>query len=202
MGVAQVSSAVPQAGPPSPTLPHKGGGRLRLAAVIGLAALTAGCFQPLYGDRSLTGGTPVVDALRSIEVAQIDAPNGSPEARMAVMVRDQLLFAITGGAARNAPNHQLKIRLTSSNTAVIVDQFSGRVEVGSYRLTAVFDLVDIGTGKSVMTGNASTQVSYDAPGQQQRFARTRAQRDAEDRAAKVIAEDIRARLASFFVAGT
>ena len=177
-------------------------GTLRLAAVIALAALTAGCFQPLYGDRTVVGGTPVVDALRSIEVMQIAAPNGSPEARMAVAVRDQVLFDLTGGAARNAPNHQLKIRLASSNTAVIVDQYSGRVQVGSYRLTAVFDLVDIGTGKSVMTGTASTQVSYDSPGQEQRFARARAQRDAEDRAAKVIADDIRARLGSFFVAGT
>jgi LPS-assembly lipoprotein len=37
---------------------------------------------------------------------------------------------------------------------------------------------------------------------QQRFAHQRAQRDAEDRAAKVIAEQIRSRLASYFVAGT
>jgi LPS-assembly lipoprotein len=45
-------------------------------------------------------------------------------------------------------------------------------------------------------------VSSDYPGQQQRFARVRARLDAEDRAAKVIAEAIRTRLASFFVAGT
>jgi len=45
-------------------------------------------------------------------------------------------------------------------------------------------------------------VSYDIPGQQQRFARSRGLRDAEDRAAKVIADNISQRLASFFVAGT
>ena len=40
------------------------------------------------------------------------------------------------------------------------------------------------------------------PGQQQRFAGERGLRDAEDRAAQVIADNIRSRLASFFVAGT
>jgi LPS-assembly lipoprotein len=45
-------------------------------------------------------------------------------------------------------------------------------------------------------------VSYDIPGQEQRFARQRGLRDAENRAAKVIASQIRTRLASYFVAGT
>jgi LPS-assembly lipoprotein len=45
-------------------------------------------------------------------------------------------------------------------------------------------------------------VSYERPGQAQRFARARGLRDAENRAAKLIADNIKARLASFFVAGT
>jgi LPS-assembly lipoprotein len=45
-------------------------------------------------------------------------------------------------------------------------------------------------------------VSYDIPGNLQRFARQRAFRDAEDRAAQEIAENIQTRLASFFYAGT
>ena len=45
-------------------------------------------------------------------------------------------------------------------------------------------------------------VGYDIPGSQQRFAKQRALLDAEDRAAKMAAEAIRNRLASYFVAGT
>jgi LPS-assembly lipoprotein len=45
-------------------------------------------------------------------------------------------------------------------------------------------------------------VSYDMPGSYQRFSRNRAVRDAEDRAANEIAENITTRLASFFTAGT
>ena len=54
----------------------------------------------------------------------------------------------------------------------------------------------------VIKGQTFSRVSYDIPGQQQRFARARGLRDAENRAAKVIAEQIRSRLASYFVAGT
>jgi LPS-assembly lipoprotein len=43
-------------------------------------------------------------------------------------------------------------------------------------------------------------VSYDIPGNFQRFARLRAFRDAEDRASQEIAENIQTRLASFFYA--
>jgi len=58
------------------------------------------------------------------------------------------------------------------------------------------------TGKKVVTGQTFSRVSYDIPGQQQRFAGDRGLRDAENRAAKVIAENIRSRLASYFAAGT
>ena len=47
-----------------------------------------------------------------------------------------------------------------------------------------------------------SRVSYDMPGSYQRFARSRAFRDAEDRAAQEIAENIQTRLAAFFTAGT
>ncbi len=54
----------------------------------------------------------------------------------------------------------------------------------------------------MVTGQTFARVSYDIPGQEQRFARARGLRDAENRAAKVIADNIKSRLASYFVAGT
>ena len=53
----------------------------------------------------------------------------------------------------------------------------------------------------MITGTTFSRVSYNIPGQQQRFAGERGLRDAENRAAKVIAENIRSRLASYFVGG-
>jgi LPS-assembly lipoprotein len=86
--------------------------------------------------------------------------------------------------------------------SVIVDITSGRPDVEDYALNVNYTLTDIKTGKPVITGNTFARVSYDIPGQAQRFARARGLRDAENRAAKLIADNIKARLASFFVAGT
>ena len=54
----------------------------------------------------------------------------------------------------------------------------------------------------MVTSTTFSRVSYNIPGQEQRFAGARGLRDAEDRAAKVIADNIRSRLASYFVAGS
>jgi LPS-assembly lipoprotein len=175
---------------------------IRFVLAAAAAALTAGCLQPLLADHSLNGETSIVQALRAVDVLQISAPNGSPESRLAVAVRDQVLFGLTGGDAVPPPTHRLRIALSSNNVAMIVDQVTGRTDVGNYGLIASYELTDITTGKSVLNATAATRVSFDVPGQQQRFARARGQRDAEDRAAKMIAESIRARLASYFVAGT
>ena len=72
----------------------------------------------------------------------------------------------------------------------------------NYGIDAQYNLIELATNKSVMTGTTFSRVSYDIPGHMQRFARPRAFRDAEDRAAQEIAENIQTRLASFFVAGT
>jgi LPS-assembly lipoprotein len=71
-----------------------------------------------------------------------------------------------------------------------------------YGIDAQYNLIELATNKSVMTGTTFSRVTYDIPGSIQRFARARAFRDAEDRAAQEIAENIQTRLASFFVAGT
>jgi LPS-assembly lipoprotein len=173
-----------------------------LAGVTCLGGLTAGCFQPLYAEHSLTGAPAIGTALAGVDVSQIPAPAGSSEARVAVEVRNQLLFDTTGGAAPPPPTHRLAIRMTSNRLSVIVDIVSGRPDVENYALNVFYTLTDIKTGKPVITGTTFARVSYDIPGQAQRFARARALRDAENRASKVIADNVKARLASYFVAGT
>ena len=63
-----------------------------------------------------------------------------------------------------------------------------RPDVENLRLNASYVLTEIATGKAVVSGTTFSRVSYDIPGQQQRFAGDRGLRDAENRAAKVIAE--------------
>jgi LPS-assembly lipoprotein len=170
-------------------------------AALSLAFALGGCFQPLYGDRTVTGGPGITDYLKSVQVEQIDAPNGTPAARLAVEVRNQLLFDLTGGGSAPYPTHQLKIALSPTQRQVIVDVNTARPEVQNYGINAVYSLTDLNTKKVVVTGQTFTRVSYDIPGQQQRFAAARGLRDAENRAAKQIADQIQSRLASFFVTG-
>jgi len=92
--------------------------------------------------------------------------------------------------------------MTTNRSSIITDVATGRVEAEITGIDSSFALVELATGKTVMNGRTFARVSSDYPGQQQRFARARARLEAEDRAAKVIAENIRTRLASFFVAGT
>ena len=174
----------------------------RLACIACLGGLAAGCFQPLYGEHSLTNSPAIGPALAGVDVSQIAAPSGSSEARVAVEVRNQLLFDLTGGAAPPPPTHRLAIRMSTTRLSVIVDITSGRPDVEDYGLNVYYTLTEIKTGKPTVTGTTFARVSYDIPGQAQRFARARGLRDAENRAAKLIADNIKARLASYFVAGT
>lgn len=172
------------------------------ALALALAGLTAACFQPLYGARDVTGGSRVRDGLAAIEVVQIEAPKGTSEARLAVELRNQLLFEMRGGDAGASPTHRLVVRMTTSRQAIIVDITTGRNEAVITGINATYTLTELATGKTVLSDTTFSRVSSDVPGQQQRFAQARAYRDAEDRAAKVIAELIRSRLASYLVART
>ena len=174
----------------------------RLAAVLGLAGLTAGCFQPLYGTQGPAAGPGIVDRLSSVEVAPIDTPNGTRLTRVGVELRNGLIYDLTGGGPTAAANYKLVIRLSATQTQVIVDINTARPDIQNYGIDATYTLTDITTGKQVVSGQTFSRVSYNIPGQQQRFAGDRGLRDAENRAAKVIAGSIRSRLASYFVAGT
>lgn len=173
----------------------------RLLAVAALAALTAGCFQPMYAEHA--DGTPGLrEKLQGVEIPPVDKPNGSPEARVGVEIRNALAFKLYGSATGMPPTHRLVLRFTSSRSSLMVDVNTGLPTSENYGIDAQFNLIELATNKSVMTGSTFARVSYDMPGSYQRFARTRAFQDAEDRAAQEIADNIQTRLASFFTAGS
>ncbi len=173
-----------------------------MIAPFAAACLLAGCFQPLYGDHSIGAGPSIRAAFSTVVVSHIPAPNGSPEARIAVNVRNSLVFNLSGGTNPTAPAYRLNITMQSTRLSVIVDLRSARPDVENFGLNVVYNLVDLKTGRTVFADQTFARVSYDIPGQEQRFARVRALREAENRAGEVVAEAIKNRLASYFVAGT
>jgi len=173
-----------------------------LTATLAVAASAGGCFQPLYADRSPDGGPGLRSALAAVDVKQISAGKGTDEARLAVEIRNALLFGLTGGGPGGRPAYSLTIRISSTVADIIVDTTTTRPSIEDYGINATYTLTEIASGKPVVNGQTFARVSYDIPGQEQRFARLRGLRDAENRAAKVIADNVRARLASYFAAGT
>ena len=172
-----------------------------LAVVAALAALTAGCFQPMYAEH--TDGTPDLrEKLLGVEVPPIDKPNGSREARIGVEIRNALAFKLYGNATGMPPTHRLVLKFTTTRSSLMIDPNTALPTGENYGIDAQYNLIEIATNKSVLNGSTFARVSYDMPGSYQRFARSRAFRDAEDRAAQLIADNIQTRLASFFVAGT
>jgi LPS-assembly lipoprotein len=173
----------------------------RLLVVAALGALTAGCFQPMYAAH--TDGTPGLrEKLMGVDLPPVDKPNGSRDARLGVEIRNALAFKLYGAATGMPPTHKLVIRFTTTRSSLILDPATALPSIENYGIDAQYNLVEIVSNKSVMTGSTFSRVSYDIPGQLQRFARQRAFRDAEDRAAQEIADNIQTRLASYFTVGS
>jgi LPS-assembly lipoprotein len=166
-----------------------------------LAASLGGCFQPLYGTVGENGRPAVRDALSAIDVQQIDAAANTSEARLAVQIRNDLQFNFTGGGYAAPSTHKLKVQIFGNRAVVQIDQSTALPTVETYTLRTSYSLTELATGKVVVTGNASTAVSYDTLGQQ-RFARLSGMHDAERRAAKVLSDNITTRLASYFISGS
>jgi LPS-assembly lipoprotein len=172
-----------------------------LLAVAALAALTAGCFQPMYAEHA--DGTPGLrDKLLAVEVPPVNKPNASHEARIQVAIRNALAFKLYGNATGVAPLYRLNLSFSTTRSTLMLDPATALPTDESYGIDATFVLVEIATNKTVITGTTFSRVSYDIPGSYQRFARSRAVRDAEDRAAEEIAEHLQTRLASYFATGT
>jgi LPS-assembly lipoprotein len=166
-----------------------------LVAIL-FAATAASCmFQPMYAQSPLFGsGSSLNDALRDVDVARI-------EGRIGNELRNDLIYELTGGEG-NRTNAPYRLTLVAEVTSFnpVVDNQSGRSLSNIISFDITYKLHDVVQNRVVLTEQALARVSIDAS--QQRFANLRARRDAENRAAKIAAEQIRARLASFFLTRT
>src|SRR5919201_5946285 len=136
----------------------------RLLAVAARGALTAGCSQPMYAEHS--DGTPGLrEKLRGVELPPVDKPNASREARIGVEIRNALAFKLYGNATGMPPTHRLVLRFNSSRSSLMIDPNTALPSSENVGIDAQYNLVEIATNKSVMTGSTFSRVSYDIPGQ-------------------------------------
>lgn len=111
---------------------------VRLMAVIALGALTAGCFQPMYAEKTFEGGPGLRDRLSAIELT--DIKTSKIDGRLGVELRNGLLFSFTGGGGTSAPTHALTVNMYSSRTSIIVDINTSRPDIESYGLDVTYSL--------------------------------------------------------------
>src|SRR3979411_528120 len=90
----------------------------RCFAVAALAALTAGCFQPMYAEHAK--GPPALRKKRMVlELPPVDKPNASREARIGVEIRNALAFKLYGNATGMPPTHRLGLRVSPRRSPVL-----------------------------------------------------------------------------------
>lgn len=164
---------------------------LRVALAAGLMAalgVAAGCTaRPLYGD--MAAGT--APAGTSAALASVDVAPATD--RVGQEVRNHLIFLLAGGQGLPAsPAWRLTMDTTtthSSATSVSTARVSLEPTAGIAIVRSVYTLTDTATGRTVASGTRSVQAPYDIPVQD--FAAARAVRDAENRAARELAELLR-----------
>jgi LPS-assembly lipoprotein len=166
---------------------------LRTAVIAGVLALgLGGCLRPLYGSAEFNG-LQAQDGLAGIAVIV----EGE---RLAHYLRNELEFSLKGGNPASGPvRYNLAVNAASRSGTAIVDRISGVSENATIFIDARYALREPGKEKPVTEGTATVVVSYDRS--QQRFANTRAARDAEIQGARQLADQIRSRVASFLATG-
>lgn len=152
--------------------------------------LVAGCgdsgFRPLYASSAING-SDVNEKLAQLSVAPIPG-------RVGQRVRNELIFQSTGGGYAAEPLYRLEIVLIESISATLV-QIDGNSSGSVYNLKATFRLIRLDDKSVALQGASYGRVAF------QRFdsvfANVRARQDAENRAARNVADDLKSRLAAY-----
>jgi LPS-assembly lipoprotein len=159
---------------------------LLLAAAPALSACSDG-FKPLYGVGSTVAG--IDKRMARVDFAPIPG-------RVGQRIRNELVFQATGGSggAGEAPTQRLEIAIKESLLSTLV-RVDGEAAGAIYAIEASFRLIDVTNKKVVFQGTAVARAGFERFSSV--YSNVRAREDAEDRAAKTVAEDIKTRLATY-----
>lgn len=154
-------------------------------AVAGASGCTVG---PLYADAGIATASlsPAPAGLaKSVSIR----PAAS---RVGLEVRNHLIFLLYGGAGLPAQaDYSAELGVTSATSSVAVIQLTKDSEPTSsvVTMTSLYSITDNKTGAVVASGKRAVSSSYDIP--RQEYAALRAERNAQDRSARELAELLR-----------
>jgi LPS-assembly lipoprotein len=160
---------------------------LAAAGLFAVAPLLSACgFQPLYGTTSVTGSN-LSGLMAAVDIAPIPG-------RVGQEVRNELIFKTTGGDLPAEPEYRLEIAMRESAQPLLVE-LDGDAKGLLFAIDADFRLIKISSKEVLLTAKASSRAAYQKV--ESIFANLRARKDAEDRAARELADGIRTRVAAF-----
>lgn len=165
-----------------PSRPHR---RRALAAVLLLPLALAGCIRPLYGPTP--SGEALQDRLSAIVIDRV------PD-RFGHYLVQELGFNLNGSGTDGKARWRLSIQTSESVQSTVVNSITGTATSATLVGTASWTLTPIAGGAPILSATDTAFATYNR--NEQRFASVRAARDAENRVAQQIADQMRNRIAA------
>lgn len=173
----------------------KAGGFSRRAVLRGLLGAAAvapvlgacgdGGFRPMYAPSAI--GANVNEKLAQVDVALIPG-------RVGQRIRNELIFQNTGGGVPQQAKYKLEIAIRESLTSTLV-RIDGESSAQVYNLDAAFRLIRMEDKAVVLEGASYGRAGFERF--QDIYANVRAKDDAENRAARSVANELKTRLAAY-----
>ncbi|MGA8769777.1 MAG: LPS assembly lipoprotein LptE [Rhodomicrobium sp.] len=169
---------------------------LRGVAVAVIASVldfgVSGCgFHPMYATSST--GASLTDVMKAVQIAPIPS-------RVGQRLRNELIFGATGGGDPATPAYRLEIALRESVRNTLVTN-TGAPTGQILQLDAEFRVVRIKDNETLFKGYSTSEAAYDLTGYSaitgSIYGDTRAVLDAENRAARTLADTVKTRVAAF-----
>lgn len=154
-----------------------------VSAVMTLAACTVEPLNARNTPASISNESQSVRA--ALKATEVEAAT----TRVEQQIRNKLLFALNGGQDSSDPLYRVFIRATARDSGVAVERGVAAAIAAQVTVTARYSIVEKKTGQTLASGSRIGLASYNRT--PQLFANQRAERDAEDRAAKDVAQQIR-----------
>ncbi len=152
-------------------------------AALALTLFLGGCFQPLYSESAHPG---LVADLQAVEVVPI-------KDRIGHYLGDDLITNLNGTGSTPAAKYRLTVTLTEKTQTPTIESQTNTADSATVVSLAKFSLMKIEDEKVVFQGEATAAAVYDRT--LQGFADLRAERDAEIRIARALADEIALRVA-------
>ena len=153
------------------------------------AVVLQGCadFRPLYGTNGAEEST-VVSELSNIQIPP-------PRDRLHQVIRNNLISTMSPPGQEGNGRYTLVIDAAPGSFDVTIARNTD-ITRRSFRLRVNFILNDSTTGRRIYSGSTFSEVAYDKVTSE--FTNLQAEKNAQERAALEVSQDIRTRLAAFF----